>query len=87
MNPALSIRIPPAELALIDRAAAVDQRSRTEFMRAAAVNAAEEVLLTRKLVRMDTEAFDHFAAAMEGPATVSQEMLRAFKRTAPWDVA
>lgn len=87
MNPALSIRMPAAELDLIDRAAAVDQRSRTEFMRSAAVNAAEEVLLNRRLVRMNTEAFDHFAAAMEGPAIVSQEMLRVFKRKAPWDVA
>jgi uncharacterized protein (DUF1778 family) len=87
MNLALSIRMPPAELDLIDRAAAVDQRSRTEFMRAAAVSAAEEVLLTRKLVRMNAEAFDHFAAVMEGPATVSPEMLRVFKRKAPWEVA
>ena len=87
MNLALSIRIPPSELDLIDRAAAVDQRSRTEFMRAAAVKAAEETLLNRRLVRMNAEAFNQFAAAMEGPAAVSPEMLRVFKRKSPWEVA
>ncbi|MHB1273758.1 MAG: type II toxin-antitoxin system TacA family antitoxin [Rhodanobacter sp.] len=87
MNLALSIRIPAAELALIDRAAAVDQRSRTEFMRAASISAAEEVLLTRKLVRLNPEAFEQFSAAMDGPAEVSAEMLRAFTREAPWKVA
>lgn len=83
----LSLRMPPAELELIDRAAAVDQRSRTEFMRAASVSAAEEVLLTRKLVRLNPQAFDQFSAAMEGPATVSPELLRVFKRKAPWELA
>lgn len=83
----LSIRMPSAELELIDRAAAVDQRSRTEFMRAAAVHAAEEVLLTRKLVRLNPEALEQFSAVMEAPATVSPELLRAFKRKAPWETA
>lgn len=87
MNSPLSIRIPATELELIDRAAAIDQRSRTEFMRAASLNAAQEVLLSRKLLHMNAQAFDHFAAAMEGPALVSAEMLSVFHRKAPWEEA
>lgn len=84
MNSPLSIRIPAAELALIDRAAVIDQRSRTEFMRAASLSAAQEVLLSRKLVYFNAQAFDHFAAAMKGPAVVSPEMLSVFRHKAPW---
>jgi uncharacterized protein (DUF1778 family) len=87
MNSPLSIRIPPAELALIDSAAAIDQRSRTEFMRAASLNAAQEVLLSRKLLHLNSQAFDHFTAAMEGPAVVSAEMLDVFRHQAPWTEA
>ena len=72
------------ELALIDRAAAIDQRSRMEFMRAAALNAAQEGLLSRKLLQLNAQAFDRFVAAMEGPAVVSAEMLDFFRHKAPW---
>ena len=41
MNARVSIRIPAAELEWIDRAAAIDQLSGMEFMRAAALNAAQ----------------------------------------------
>ena len=72
MNSLLSICIPATELAVIDRAAAIDQRSRAEFIRAAALNAAQEVLLDRKPLHLNAQAFDQFAAAMAGPAAVSE---------------
>ena len=64
-----------AELALIDHAADIDQRSRMEFMRAAALNAAQKGLLSTKLLHLNAQAFDRFVAAMEGSAVVSPEML------------
>lgn len=85
MNCPLSIRIPSWELEIIDRAAAVDRRTRTEFMRAASVNAAEEVLLKRERVLMSEEAFEHFSAVMESEPKPSAEMLHVFKRKAPWE--
>ena len=72
------------EFALIDRAAAIDQRSRMEFMRAAALNEAQEGLLSRKLLQLNAQAFDHFVAAMEGPAVISPEMLSVVPHEAPW---
>ena len=73
-----------AELALNDRAAAIDQRSRNEFMRAAALKSAQEGLLSRKLLHLNAQALDHFVAAMDGPAVVSAEMLDFFRHKAPW---
>ncbi len=75
---------PRTELPLIDCAATINQLSRTEFIRAASLNAARDVLLSRKLLHLNTQAFDHFAAAMEGPAVISAEMLAVFQHKAPW---
>jgi uncharacterized protein (DUF1778 family) len=46
----LSMRLPEEDVSLIDRAAAIRGRSRTEFVRDAAVRAAEEVVLEAKPV-------------------------------------
>ena len=41
----LSMRLPETDIAIIDRAATLRGRSRTDFVRDAAVRAAEDVLL------------------------------------------
>jgi uncharacterized protein (DUF1778 family) len=43
----LSMRLPETDLALIDGAAGLRGRSRTDFVREAALHAAEEILLER----------------------------------------
>jgi uncharacterized protein DUF1778 len=47
----LSMRLPPEDLAVIDRAAMLRGRSRTDFVRDVAVRAAEEVLLESTITR------------------------------------
>src|SRR3546814_2174857 len=51
----LSMRLPEADVAMIDRAAALRGRSRTDFVRDAAVRAAEEVVMENRLIRMRSE--------------------------------
>jgi len=63
----MSMRLPDSDIAIIDRAAALRGRSRTDFVRDAAVRAAEEVLLERSVIRMDSEAFEAFKAAISAP--------------------
>ena len=53
-------------------------------MRAASLNAVQEGLLSRKLLHLNAQAFDHSAAAMDGLAVVSAEMLDLFRHKAPW---
>lgn len=65
----LSIRLPDADLAIIDRAAQLRGRSRTEFMRDAAVRAAEEAIMDTNLLRVSPEAFDAFVDAGCAPRT------------------
>jgi uncharacterized protein (DUF1778 family) len=46
----ISMRLPEADLAVIDRAASLRGRSRTDFVRDAAVRAAEEVVMENRLI-------------------------------------
>ncbi|MBV1691445.1 DUF1778 domain-containing protein [Novosphingobium sp. G106] len=81
----LSIRLPDADIAIIDRAARLRGRSRTDFMRDAAVRAAEDVLMETTPIRMSPEGFDAFMAAVSGPAVPVPEIVELFRRAAPWE--
>ena len=80
----LSMRLPEADIALIDRAATLRGRSRTDFVRDAAVRAAENVLMETVPIRMSPSGFKAFMAAVSGPATSVPEMVELFRRAAPW---
>jgi uncharacterized protein (DUF1778 family) len=81
----LSIRLLDADIAIIDRAARLRGRSRTDFMRDAAVQAAEDVLMETTPIRMSAEGFDAFMAAVSGPAVPVPEMVELLRRVAPWE--
>jgi uncharacterized protein (DUF1778 family) len=81
----LSLRLPQADLALIDRAAKMQGRSRTEFMRDAAVREAEIQILDRTMITMSAEGFKAFMDEIDSPATAVPEMVEKLKRKAPWE--
>ncbi|WP_084143747.1 DUF1778 domain-containing protein [Methylocapsa acidiphila] len=62
-------------------------RSRTDFVREAAVPAAEEVLMENTPIRMTHGDFDAFMAALSGPAMPVPEVVEIIKRPAPWEEA
>jgi uncharacterized protein (DUF1778 family) len=81
----LSMRLPVADITIIDRAATLRGRSRTEFVRDAAVRAAEDVLMETAPIRMSPAGFKAFMTALSGPATAVPEMVELFHRMAPWE--
>lgn len=81
----ISMRLPEADIAMIDRAASLRSRSRTDFVREAAVRAAEDVLMDNRLIRMSTEGFADFMAVLSRPAAPVPEMVDLAKRPAPWE--
>jgi uncharacterized protein (DUF1778 family) len=83
----LSMRLPSTDIAIIDRAAHLRGRSRTDFVRDAAVRAAEEVLMEDTLLPMSPKDFRAFVTAVEAPGTVVPEMVEMAKRKAPWSRA
>ena len=81
----LSMRLPDTDIAIIDRAATLRGRSRTDFVREAAVRAAEDVLMEAVPVRMTPEGFDAFMKVLAGPAAPVPEMVELLRRRAPWE--
>jgi uncharacterized protein (DUF1778 family) len=83
----ISMRLPEADVAIIDRAATLRGRSRTDFVRDAAVRAAEDVLMDSRLIRMSPEGFAEFMEALSAPAAPVPDMVELAKRRAPWETA
>lgn len=81
----LSMRFPEADIAIIDRAARLYRRSRTDFVREAAVRAAEEALMESTLIRMSPTGFNAFMKTLSGPATPVRELIELLERPAPWE--
>lgn len=79
------MRLPKADIAIIDRAAAMRGRSRTDFMRDAAVRAAEEVVMENTIIRMSQSGFKAFVDAISGPGEPVPGLVEVFKRKAPWE--
>jgi uncharacterized protein (DUF1778 family) len=79
------MRLPESDIAVIDRAAALRGRSRTDFVRDAAVRAAEDVLMETLPIRMSPVGFKAFMRALSEPAAPVPEMIELFQRTAPWE--
>lgn len=81
----ISMRLPEADVAMIDRAAGLRGRSRTDFVREAAVRAAEDVLMENRLIRMSPEGFADFLGALSAEAVLVPEMVELLRRPAPWE--
>ena len=81
---AISLRISDRDRKLIDRAASVLSKSRTEFLLDSARAAAADALLDRSLFVLEPKEFKAFAAAL-AKAPSSKDVLKALKRRpAPW---
>lgn len=83
----LSMRLPETDIAIIDRAATLRGRSRTDFVRDAAVRGAEDVLMETVPIRMSHAGFKAFMATLSGPAVPVPQMVELLRRTAPWETA
>jgi uncharacterized protein (DUF1778 family) len=81
----LSMRLPQSDIAIIDRAANLRGRSRTGFVREAAVRAAEEVLMETTPIRMKLAVFKAFINALSKPPIAVPEMTEVLRRKASWE--
>jgi uncharacterized protein (DUF1778 family) len=82
----LSMRLPEQDIAIIDRAAGLRGSSRTEFVRDAAVRAAEAVLMENTLLRMSPKGFGRFVTVISAPAKPVPAMVKLLKRKSPWEI-
>jgi uncharacterized protein (DUF1778 family) len=80
----LNIRIKPAERGLIDRAAELAGKSRTDFILEATRRAAEDTLLDRTLFVVSPAAHAEFLARLDAPPKPNARLKRSLGTALPW---
>ena len=81
----LNLRIKPELRGLIDRAAELTGKNRTEFVLSAARHAAEDALLDRTIFAVSPEAYAEFIARLDAPPAPNDRLRRSLKTPAPWE--
>ena len=81
----INIRIKPAERDLIDQAAALQGKSRSEFMLEASRRAAEEALWDRTFLRVDEATYARFIALLDAPPRPNEQLRKLMQTKAPWE--
>jgi uncharacterized protein (DUF1778 family) len=81
----LNLRIKPDDRGLIDRAAELTGKTRTDFVLEAARRAAVDALTERTLFSVDAETYAKFVAALDVPPRPNDKLRRTMQTRAPWD--
>ena len=81
----INIRALDAQRALIDKAAALQNKSRSEFMLEAACREAENTLLDQRLFFLSQKEFKDFESALNEPVTENEKILALLANKSPWE--
>jgi uncharacterized protein (DUF1778 family) len=81
----LNIRIKPELRGLIDRAAALTGKNRTDFVLDAARHAAEDALLDRAVFVLDPKAYTDFLERLDAQPRPNERLRHSLKTPAPWE--
>jgi len=81
----LNIRIKPELRGLIDRAAELSGKNRTDFVLDAARVAAEDALLDRTVFVVNPKAYAEFLARLDAPPRPNARLRRSLEANAPWE--
>ena len=82
---ALNLRIKPQVRELIDRAAELAGKNRTDFVLDAARRAAEDTLLDRTIFTVSPKAYRQFLARLDAPPKPNKRLLRSMQTPPPWE--
>jgi uncharacterized protein (DUF1778 family) len=81
----LNLRIKPELRGLIDRAAELAGKNRTDFVLDAARRAAEDALLDRTVFSVSPKAYAEFLKRLDAPPQPNDRLRRTMQAQAPWD--
>jgi len=81
----LNIRIKPELRGLIDHAAELAGKNRTDFVLDAARHAAEDTLLDRTVFALGPKAYAEFVARLDAGPAPNARLRRALEKPAPWE--
>lgn len=78
------MRVPARARELIDTAAAIEGKSRTEFVLDSACRHAREVLLDQRLFMLNAEQHDRVMRLLDNPPPPTDALRRLLLATPPW---
>ncbi|MBE9009282.1 DUF1778 domain-containing protein [Pseudanabaenaceae cyanobacterium LEGE 13415] len=81
----INIRATQRQRDLIDFAAEVQGKSRSEFMLESAYQKAQDVLLDRRFFGLDQQKFEQFEAYLDAPPKANEKLRDLLKTKAPWE--
>ena len=82
---ALKLRVSPADRSLIDRAAEVTGKTRTDFILDATRRAAEEALMDQTHFVLSEEVYTEFLARLDAPPAPNDRLIKMMNTPAPWE--
>ena len=81
----INVRLSAKTRDLIDSAADMLGKTRSEFMIESARLQAIDVLLDQRLLSLSVEAYEGFVTALDNPPEPTEKLRALFQDTAPWD--
>lgn len=81
---AINLRARPEQRDLIDEAAQLLGKNRSDFMLEAACDKAQAVLLDRVFFKLDAATFRQFVKLLDAPAAPNAGLARLMAVKAPW---
>lgn len=81
----INIRALSSQRNLIDKAAMVRNKTRSDFMLEAACNEAENVLLDRRLFCLNDEDYEAFELTLKAPVKDNPALRDLLNKRAPWE--
>lgn len=82
---AVNLRVRTDTQSLIDRAASMLGRSRSDFMIEASRKAAEDAILDQRVIAVSAEAYHAFLAILDRPAQANELLRQTMQTPAPWE--
>ena len=82
----INIRAKRAQRDLIDHAADLLGKSRSDFMLETACREAADVLLDQRVFLMNEEAFTKFQAMLDAPPSENPRLRKLMETPAPWEL-
>ncbi len=81
----INIRARQIQRDLIDKAANILNKNRSDFMLDASCQKAEDVLLDQKLFFLNNDQFEQFERALKEPVSGNRQIRELLNRKAPWE--
>ncbi len=81
----INLRALESQRSLIDRAASILGKNRSDFMLETACREAENILLDQRLFRLNKADFDAFVTILDAPVKDNPTLRNLMARKAPWE--